>query len=735
MGEHREGGGRADRQERGGCGGVAQGQDTRGGTGLGPLEAAADRHADLSAAFYNPAGDPHAGSDAPTEPAPPRIGRYRVVARVGAGGMGVVYKAEQDRPRRVVALKVLQPGAASRQALRRFEHEAEVLARLEHPGIARLYEAGSFDDGAGPQPYFAMEYVDGKPLTEYAQAAGLDRTARIELMIRVCEAVEHAHQKGVIHRDLKPANILVSEAAERRSDDATKRGPNAEPGQPKVLDFGVARAVGGEAVARSMATMAGQIVGTLAYMSPEQARGNPEDVDTRCDVYSLGVVAFELLTGRLPHDLEGRSVADATRIIGDVAPMRLSSIDRALRGDLDTILATALEKDRARRYQSAAALAADLRRFLNDEPILARPPSAAYQVRKFVRRHRLLTGAAVMALVSLLAGLALLNQARVEAVEARVEAERQYHEARRMSSYFLSDVVERLDRLLGSAEIRRDLLAEILRQTRAHLADRPDDPQLLDDHARTLHAMADVQQIAMNDIEAAQPYIDEAVAVRERLVELAPINLDYHMELAVVYVRRGNLARMRGDAEACMEDYLRALEIDARLVEQNSHSRRYLDNWFWDHDRIALELRNHGDPDAERWARRALDIADQLAQRFPEHYLTALALAQANWILATVLVDMGAEADAAAHAAASLRHAVRLNEMYANSSHFLHKLLAIAEWYGSFAMKRGDEQSARDAFIKMRDAAEQLAMGEPESAYWASKLRRATEYLRSLDAE
>jgi predicted Ser/Thr protein kinase len=314
-----------------------------------------------------------------------RVGRYRILRRIAEGGMGAVYEAEQDSPRRPVALKIVRPGLASPGLVKRFTHEAQILARLHHPGIAQVYEAGLADDG---QPFFAMEFIRGLPLDEYANRHGLDLTARVGLLARVCDAVQHAHDKGVIHRDLKPANILVEGT-----------------GQPKVLDFGVARATGADLLTAAGLTQTGQLLGTPSYMSPEQVNADPDAIDQRADVYALGVILFELAAHRLPYRLEDRPLAPAARLILEEDPPRLGSIHRELSGDVETIVARALEKDPARRYSSAADLAADLRRWLAHKPILARPPSALYHLRKFARRHKALAGGVVATGVALVLGL------------------------------------------------------------------------------------------------------------------------------------------------------------------------------------------------------------------------------------------------------------------------------------------------------------------------------------------
>jgi tetratricopeptide (TPR) repeat protein/tRNA A-37 threonylcarbamoyl transferase component Bud32 len=317
---------------------------------------------------------------------PATIGRYRILGVLGEGGMGLVYEAEQAQPRRKVALKVIKPGFASHQQLRRFEYESQVLGRLQHSGIAQIYEAGIADSGFGPQPYFAMELIHGESMLQYADRRQLTTGQRLHLMAKVCEAAHHAHQRGVIHRDLKPSNILVDEN-----------------GQPKILDFGVACATDGDAQAMRQTDL-GQLVGTLAYMSPEQVQADPLEIDTRSDVYSLGVIFYELLAGCPPYKVS-RQLHEATRAILEQDGVALGKIRRAYRGDIETIVAKALEKDKTRRYAVAADLAEDIQRCLNDEPILARRASATYHLGKFARRHKTLVAGVAAVFIVLAAGM------------------------------------------------------------------------------------------------------------------------------------------------------------------------------------------------------------------------------------------------------------------------------------------------------------------------------------------
>jgi len=351
-------------------------------------------------------------SHTPAAPLPSRIGRYAILRVLGEGGMGTVYAAEQENPKRAVALKVIRTNSLSPELLRRFTHESQVLGRLQHPGIAQIYEAGIAKNELGHDvPFFAMEFIQGLPLTDYAAKNHLGTRDRLELLAKISDAVDHAHQKGVIHRDLKPGNILVDDS-----------------GQPKILDFGIARATDSDIQQTTLHTDVGQLVGTIPYMSPEQVSGDPNDLDTRSDVYALGVVAYELLAGRLPHDFQKKMIHEAVRIIREDEPSRLSSVDRTLRGDVETIVGKALEKDKERRYPSAGSFASDIRRYLKHEPIAARPASTWYQLRKFSRRNTGLVAGVGAALVLLVAGVVGTGIALRRALKAETGLTRQLAE-------------------------------------------------------------------------------------------------------------------------------------------------------------------------------------------------------------------------------------------------------------------------------------------------------------------
>ncbi len=360
------------------------------------------------------------------------IGRYHLLQKIGEGGCGTVYMAEQEEPvRRRVALKVIKLGMDTKEVIARFSAEQQALALMDHPNIARVFDAGATETG---RPFFVMELVRGIPITKFCDEQSLPTAARLELFTQVCHAVQHAHQKGIIHRDLKPSNILVT----------LHDGVPV----PKVIDFGIAKATQGRLTDATLFTAFEQFIGTPAYMSPEQAEMSGLDIDTRSDIYSLGVLLYELLTGRPPFDpksLVAAGLDEIRRVIREVDPPRMSTrlstltdLDRAtiakqrataptklaslIAGDLDWIAMKALEKDRRRRYESASAMAADIARYLKREPVIARPPTTAYLVRKLVNRHQLAFGAGGLVAAALVIGFAVATWSLVQERNARARA-------------------------------------------------------------------------------------------------------------------------------------------------------------------------------------------------------------------------------------------------------------------------------------------------------------------------
>jgi hypothetical protein len=382
------------------------------------------------------------------------IDGYTLLDVLGEGGSAVVYRAVQTGTTREVALKLLRPGVASLDAMRRLGKEAEVLGRLDHPAIARVYDAGAADGPTGPLPYLVMEIVHGPPVTDWADIRGLGVRERVRLLSAICDAVEHAHERGIVHRDLKPDNIVVD-----------------EDGQPKVLDFGVARVLQDQATPQvTVLTSPGQLVGTLAWMSPEQARADGTSVDVRSDVHALGLLAYRLLAGRMPYHTDGASSHELLRQVAETIPPRLGGLDPRLRGDLDTIVDRCLRKRPEDRYGSVAQLRGDLERYLRGDPIEARPPTAVEQIRRVVREHRLVSAVLAVVVVGLVTLAWQQSLARDRAM-ARADHERKLFEA--FTAF--------LDSSVGSVNLSRPEDAESVVElfgrghhwAEAYLADEP----------------------------------------------------------------------------------------------------------------------------------------------------------------------------------------------------------------------------------------------------------------------
>jgi eukaryotic-like serine/threonine-protein kinase len=506
-------------------------------------------HAESNSLLDNPGPALVATLDEPLRERPGTvIGPYKLLEHIGEGGFGVVFMAEQQRPvRRKVALKVLKPGMDTKQVIARFEAERQALALMDHPNIARVLEAGETSSG---RPYFVMELVRGLAMTDYCDQHSLPVRDRLELFIDICHAVQHAHHKGIIHRDIKPSNVLVT----------------LHDGKPvvKVIDFGIAKAMGQQLTDKTLFTNFAQMIGTPLYMSPEQAEMSGLDVDTRSDIYALGVVLYELLTGTTPFDKERFKQAgydEMRRIIREEEPPKPSTrmstvglaattasdkrqsdprkLSRLFRGELDWIVMKCLEKDRNRRFDTANSLVKDINRYLHDEPVKACPPSAAYRLRKFVRRNRTAVAAAVATvglLVVAVLGLTISNlritQEQALTKKERDEAEANFRKARQaVDDQFTLVSQSTLFEAPGFQSLRKDLLESALKYYLDFLQQRPDDPEL---QVEVAAAYLRLYQIYMaNDSGLGQ----EAIQALGKGVEIVETLLRQHPNDAELYSR------------------------------------------------------------------------------------------------------------------------------------------------------------------------------------------------------
>jgi len=570
-------------------------------------------------------------------PPPRSIGQYDIIREIGRGGMGVVYEGRQKSPPRTVAVKVLnQSRSTDPYSARLFQREAMALARLDHPSIASVYEAGATDD---VRPFFAMEYIAGETLTAYAEHHALDTHARLELFIQLCDAIAFAHLRGVIHRDLKPSNVLV------RAD-----------GSPKVLDFGLAKIVESDADAadRSIVTQIGRVFGTLPYMSPEQVRGDSRAVDTRSDVYSLGVMLYELLAGALPYDLDPSSIVASARTIGEVLPRRPSSVKPQLKGDLENIMLKALEKAPESRYPSAAALRDDLLRFRRNEPITARAHSAVYYLRKLAQRNKPMVTALATIVVVLILGASIATWQAIRATGAERDAESHLEDAQREVARFKA-VNQFLEDMLASVNPEDSpgqldvTVRDILDKTTTELANGQ-----LDDQAEVEAA---IRTTIGNAYRALGCQVEAEMNLRAAVAILREIHSTDHQDLAYGIHKLARLLAETAAFDEAEQLSRESMEMRIRLFgEEHEDVATSMNNLGW-----LLKQRDRLD-EAEPLLRRAIELHEGL----PGAEETALASALNN--LALLLFDRGS-ADAQTEGERILRRSLDIDRRARGGDH------------------------------------------------------------------
>lgn len=606
-------------------------------------------------------------------------GRYQLIERIGQGGMGEVWIAQQTQPvKRRVAVKLIRPGMGSKSFLARFEQERQALAMMDHPNIAKVLDAGVAENGA---PFLVMEYVSGEQLTKYCDAARMSPKDRLELFIPICQAVQHAHQKGIVHRDLKPANILVAKVDGRPV--------------PKVIDFGVAKATGGKLTDQTLATDIGAVVGTLEYMAPEQAGKIDEDVDTRADIYSLGVILYELLTGLRPIDgerLRKAALAEMFRMIREEDPSRPSTrlstseslpslaalrqtdpskLMAELRGELDWVVMKCLEKSRDRRYETANGLARDIQRYLDHQPVEARPPTSGYRIKKFVERNRGKVVAALICVVLFLAGfigttLALFEAQRQTEVanenakiaktallgetQAREAAEKANQQAfvalESFSNSLMRDLLGSKDKL---TEIDRRVLENAQKQWTLFAESKGTSKEARMISAEGAKNLATIQaKLGMS--REAEANDRKSLNIWESLFLENPDDADIKRKLAKSHQNLGAILRSNGSREEAGNNFRSAVKLFEELIAKSPDDEKLQVDYADSCVSSGNSARDFGDwVESERYYLLAFATQEKLRLLAPEKLLNRENLAGTHWELASLYKRQGKLAEATGH--------------------------------------------------------------------------------------
>lgn len=649
----------------------------------------------------------------PTEPTIRQVGQHEIIRRLGEGATSVVYLARQIQPQRTVAIKLLRPEHMSGETLDRFTAEANILAKLHHRGIATIFEAGAADvyteDGfIGRRAFLAMEYIDGPRLDEYAKQRQLTVQQRLELIASVADAVHHAHLKGVIHRDVKPSNILI------RAD-----GNTESPAQPKVLDFGVARALDTTWDQLSATSTTSGLIGTLPYMSPEQIEGDPGQIDARSDIYGLGVLTFELLTGELPHEVRQTSLVEAARRITDQPPKRLRAVDPQFAGDIDAIVGKALSRQPERRYESAAAFAADLRRHLTHQAVTARPPTALYQLSRVAMRHRGMVAAVVLGLLALVAALGVTNWYAHQANTARTAAEHRLDEALDASMALVDMIAARMKDLPGTYEARL-VLAEDVHEYLSDLhAIHPDHPKVQSSLWISKRLLSALLRHSGNG-ERASALMDESFELMKAAYERDPEDPELRFEYAYT------LRYLMHPPEEAHERMRESTERMVALHEDFPDDRIYLRE-------AAVGLRGlavyeigagrHGE--AEALLARSQRLLEQLCAAEPDVLDHQTIFTRGLLTQSELYRQTERNEDAEDAAAQALTMAERMSERAPGHSGVMRIQVDALMHLADLTLKRDDTESCLEHVDRCIPIARQLAASDPDIGKRQSVLEQA----------